>query len=231
MFTRVAWLAMLTPLCAGVTCRVTLPGDEDVLPGYVQLDRATAELSITAAVSDTTASAVATIRRNGGNVELQNGQDLAVNGLSLLGPGPDGMYSRSVPRAAAYVVEVHEPTLGTYQTIVNAPADFAFTSPVTGEPVSLAGGFTLAWSNPSPSATYTLTLAQTLGGATLKVLGPFADETGSLPITSQDLMAFRQGADITITLVKTAQQTGLEGFASGTARVELSQTLRVVPGP
>jgi hypothetical protein len=182
-------------------------------------------------MASSSADVTATIRRNAATVKLQNGQEVTVNGVALSGPATSGLYSNSVPRAAVYVIRVAEPTLGSNETQVPAPPDFAITAPSGGQAVSLAGGFTLSWSNPSPNVTYQLTLSQTLDTAATEVLGSFPDNTGSLEITAENLMKFRQGADITIQLTKVAQNSDVAGFASGTARVELSQTINVVPAP
>lgn len=233
MLARAASFALLASLCMGVSCSIGVPGDDDddTTPGYVQLDRATAELKITAAVGDSNADVTASIRRSLAAVELKNGQEVAVNGTPLQGPGSGGLYSRSIPRATAYTVKVTEPTLGTNDTPLATPADFSITSPATGASVSLANGFTLNWSQPDASVTYTVTLSQTLGDAEVQVLGPFADDSGSLAVTAADLMKFRQGADVAIKLTKTAQTSEIGGFSVGTARVELSRSLSVVPAP
>jgi hypothetical protein len=163
---------------------------------------------------------------------LKNGQEVSINDAALIGPGAGGLYTQSAPRAAAYVIRAVDPTLGANETTVNAPADFAFTSPAVGGSVSLANGFTLNWSNPTPGLTYTVTLSQTLGSSSqVETLGPVADETGSLVITPANLIKFRQGADIAIKLTKIAEVSPISGFAAGTARVELSQTHSVVPAP
>jgi hypothetical protein len=234
MLKRAILFGVLSAMCAGVSCTITLPGDEDDpggVPGYVQLDRATADVNITATGQAANASVTASIRRNGFTVELKNGQEVSINGQALAGPGQDGLYTRSVPRAVAYVIRATDPTLGANDTTVNAPPDFAFTSPAPGANVSLAGDFTLSWSNPTPGATYTVTLSQTLSDSQVTTLGPFADDSGSLVIAPTDLAKFRQGANIAIKLSKVIQASAIGGFAAGTARVELAQTQDVVPAP
>ncbi len=225
---------VLSAMCMGMSCQITIPGDDDDpggVPGYVQLDRATAEVNIVSTVSAANASVAASIRRNGFTVELKNGQEVSVNGQALAGPGADGLYTRSVPRAAAYVIRAVDPTLGANETTVNAPPDFAFTSPAAGASVSLANGFTLNWSNPTPGATCTVTLSQTLSNPQVETLGPFPDDSGSLVIAAENLIKFRQGTDIAIKLTKVVEVSPVGGFAAGSARVELAQTQNVVPAP
>jgi len=229
----VRWLvfSLLASLCAGVSCQVMLPDDDLPGIGYVQLDRATVEMVITAPMQATTAEVTASIRRNGLVVRLQSGQEISVNGLALEGPGLTGLYSRSVPRAAAYIIRVSEPTLGTNETTVAAPADFAIDSPASGQGVSLSDGFALAWSQPTPGLTTMVTLTQMLGSVAVEARGPLADELGGLNLAAGDLTKFRQGADLGIKVAKTAHASSIEGLAGGTVRVELSQALSVVPGP
>lgn len=235
MLERAILLGVLSALCAGISCQINIPGDGDDdpggVPGYVQLDRATVEMRITSTIADDDAGVSASIVRNGNTVELKNGQAVSVNGATLVGPGAGGLYTRSMPRAAAYVIRAVDPTLGTNETTINAPPDFAFTAPAAGASVSLANGFTLSWSNPTPGATCTVRLSQTLANPQVETLGPFADDSGSLVVSAEDLIKFRQGADITIDLTKVTEVSPIEGFAAGTVRVELAQTRNVVPAP
>jgi hypothetical protein len=217
-------------MCAGVSCQVTIP-DDGTDPGYIQLDRVTADITITAAMSDTSAAVSASLRRNGLPVILQNGQEISINGLPLQGPSLSGLYSLTVPRAAAYVIRVVEPTLGTNETTVQAPADFAISTPAAGQTVSLSGGFDLTWTNATTGLTTVAALTQVLTSVAVETLGPFPDDPGTRQITAANLMKFRQGADLSIKLSKTAQVAGIGGLAGGSVRVELSQSSSVVPGP
>lgn len=236
MLKRLLLLVCITPLCIGASCSVIIPGDEDeggghLTPGYVQLDRATADIRITADMSDANADVAATIRRYAATVVLQDGQAVSINGEPLSGPSDTGAYSTTVPRDSVYVVRVVEPTLGTIETPLSAPPDFEITEPAPGAAVSLADGFTLSWSNPLPDAACQVTMSQTRAAEVTEVLEPFADDSGSVRITAEDLIQFRQGTDITVRLTRIAQALELEGFAHGTARIELSDAIRVVPGP
>lgn len=235
MLKRILMVGLLIPLCTGVSCQISIPDDDDDnsggSPGYVQLDRATAELDIKAALPATTADVVMSIRRNGRDVELQNGQQVTINDLPLLGPRSDGLYYRTVPRAAAYVVRVTDPTLGSNDATLLAPADFAITAPTAGQSVSLANGFTLTWSNPTAGHTTVATLSQTLATPAVKTLGPIADDAGSVVVAPADLINFRQGADIALKLTKTASIAAIGGFAQASGRLELSQSISVVPAP
>jgi len=221
--------------CTGVSCQVGFPGDDDNSggsPDYVQLDRAAVGMNIVSSLSDSTANATATIQRNGWPVRLQNGQSVSLNAQPLQETATPGQYSLSLPRSPAYLVEVYDPTLGSADTTVSAPADFAITEPAAGQNVSLANGFLLSWSAADPASTYVVTLTQTFNTLREKVLGPFPDDSGSRLITGEDLQDFVHGGslDLRIQLTKRSQ-TAVNGFASGTARVELSQTVSVVPGP
>jgi hypothetical protein len=213
-------------LCAGVSCEITFPDTR-----YVQLDQAVGDLTITSAQAAATAGVVADITHDGAAIELQEGQAVLVNGQALQGPGFDGQYSRSITRADAYTVRVNEPTLGAFETTISPPAETTITSPTAGQSVSLAGGFELRWDNPAPGVRYTLTMTQLLGTVRQQVLGPFDEGAGSLTVTSSDLSRFRQGANLDLKLTRSVQQAGISGFASGTLRVELAQTVSVVPAP
>lgn len=236
MLKKLFLVVCIAPLCVGASCSVIVPGDEDeggghLTPGYVQLDRVTADIRITADMSDANADVAATLRRYAATVVLRDGQAASINGEPLSGPSDTGAYLTTVPRDSVYVVRVVEPTLGTTETSVPAPPDFEITEPAPGAAVSLAEGFTLSWSNPLPDTAYRVTISQTRAAEVTEVLGPFADDNGSVRITAEDLLQFRQGTDINIRLTRIAQALELEGFAYGTARIELSDAVRVVPGP
>ncbi len=235
MFKRFLPLALLVPLCVGLSCTITVPGDDDDDggngPGYVQLDHVTAKFTITSTTVGDTATVQATLESAGRTVDLKSGQEVKVNGSPLVGPDGDGAYTVTVPVAAIYTIRVSEPTLGVQSTEVPAPADFAITDPQADAAVSLAEGFDLAWSNPDANLSCRVRLTQTLDGQRREDLGPFAD-AGSLTITADDLASFRQGATLSIRLTRTATVADLAGLAAGSsARVLLSETIGVVPAP
>ncbi|HOA74020.1 MAG TPA: hypothetical protein PL151_17195 [Phycisphaerae bacterium] len=230
MLRRTSLVALIAVTCTGVSCQITVP-DDGTGPGYIQLDRVTGDITITAAMPDTSAVVTASLRRNGLPVVLHDGQEITINGSPLQGPSLNGLYTVTVPRAAAYVIRVVEPTLGTNETTVQAPADFSISTPAAGETVSLSGGFDLTWTHATPEVTTVAVLTQVLTSLAVETLGPFPDDPAFRQITATDLMKFRQGANMTIKLSKTAQVNGIGGLAGGSVRVELSQSTSVVPGP
>lgn len=229
MLTRWFLLGCTLPFCLGVSCSIDFDDDS---PAYVQLDLATATMTISGTTESDTVSVRATIEHDGDPVELQNGQAVLVNSMELSGPNSDDEYTRTIDKASAYTVRVVEPTLGVQNTQVVPPSNFSITQPEAGGEVSLAGGFELRWSNADPGLNVTVKLSQTLGTQREKTLGPIASDAGSLTITSADLEAFRQGATIAIEVIRTATTTDVAGFAEGsTAKVSLSNTTSVVPAP
>ncbi|MBI4579608.1 MAG: hypothetical protein HY718_07900, partial [Planctomycetes bacterium] len=226
-------VGLCLPWCMGVSCQISFPGDGDGGLGhpYVQLDRARAAITLSATTTGESASALASITSNGETVYLQKGQVVLVDGLEMLGPNVDRKYSRSVPKAGSYTIRVDEPTLGSDQTTIDAPADFSITAPADGASVSLENGFTLAWTNPDDTARYTITLSQTRtdGSRPTVVLGPASDAGGRV-IVHADLVDFRQGANLLVKVTKFTEVADVGGFAAGsTLKAELSQTISLVP--
>lgn len=220
-------------LCTGVSCNVRI-GDDDnggISSPYVQLDDATLAMAIRAAATDVNAAITATVRRGTADVKLQDGQVVSVNGVALIAPNSAGEYRLSIPRQDSYVIRVEEPTLGVFETTVAAPGAFSITAPITGQSASLSTGFTLTWSNPDAALQYKVGLHQLLfGGDRDQILGPAADATGSLAISTADLNVFRQGSNLDVAVTK-FREASVSGFATGSATVELSQTVVLVPAP
>jgi hypothetical protein len=213
--------------CVGVGCVVI-----DIAT-QIPLNQADAVITISQLAGAADATAVAVITDDSHSpartVVLSNGQAVSVNDHALSGPDTADEYVRTIPAAATYKVTVNEPTRGVEDTTIAAPGAFDITAPAAGSTASLSG-FTVTWSNPDPALTVRVRLTQTIFGAERdQSFGPFTD-TGSLGLGANDLRSFQQGANLLITVTRTKEVHGINGFRSGTLTAELSQTVTVSPG-
>lgn len=194
------------------------------------LDSATADITIIAE-SPTLARVYATfLDSRGRKLVLRGGQAVAVNGISLTGPDRIGSYVGTISASSDYAVEVTEPTRGITTTVCTPPPEFSILTPVANGTVSLSG-FTLAWDGIDVALESTITLVQTIFEADRTAsFGPFVDG-GEQSFTAEQLNQFQQGAPIKITLTKSSRYTSVNGFASGTVKVQLQKTQDVTPGP
>lgn len=225
--------------CTGLTCSISiLPPDDGGGGGNggggvspLPLDQTHARITIREFPQDGEADVAARITdRWGRNVRLRGGQEIAVNGQALLGPDTDSAYRRTIPIAVAYALTVTEPTRGVLTTTALPPPVTEIVVPVPGSIVSL-GGFSMTWSEPDPRFNIVITLRQTIFGQTrTREFGPDAD-SGSRTFTAANLSDFRQGAPLYLTLTRITPTVNVAGFASGTATVERSRTVIVIPGP
>jgi hypothetical protein len=223
----VLWL-LAAGFCTGGACMISISPDGD--SAGVPLDQATATFLIRPTDAGQ-AGVVASIKtRFGQTLVLSQDQSVSVNGVALTGPGEGGLYSATLPLAAAYTITVSEPTRGVQDTVVAAPAEFSISEPADGAAASLSG-FALAWTAADPNQKATIALRQTLFEIDrTRELGPFPDN-GSANLSAEDLQIFQQGALITVTLTKLSQRTSIDGFSSAKATVELSTSISVNPSP
>ena len=227
-------LVVAAGVCAGATCTIRFPG-VDGNPGgsstYVPLDQADAVITLLQSADGAEADVTAALTRLFGQaLELENGQAVSVNGETLTGPASDGTYRGSVDLADEYVVSVNEPTRGVEETTIGSPGGFDITAPAAGADASLSG-FALRWSNADASFDVLITLTQTLFGSEVtQDFGPFTD-TGTQSLDAQDLIDFRQGADLLITVTRVNERESIAGFSSGVLTVEHAVAVSVVPAP
>lgn len=116
------------------------------------------------------------------------------------------------------------------ETTITSPGGFQITSPSSGGDASLSG-FTVTWSNADASLEVTIALWQTLfGRTTTEEFGPQADR-GSYTFNHEDLIDFRQGADLLIAVVRAKEQQNIAGFSTGTLALQHAVTVAVTPAP
>jgi hypothetical protein len=222
-------LGLAVMLAALPACDISI--DVDFPNANAPLDQcdATFTLSTPAPDASTTVTARITTGAAAHTVVLRDGQAVYVGTQALAGPTL-GEYRATVAPAGSYVIDAYEPSRGSSQTTVLAPAAFDITAPAAGAPASLSG-FTLTWTAADPTQTVRVVLTQTLFGDEVDAsFGPFAD-TGSLTFTPDQLRDFRQGAPLSIRLTKTTATQPVGGFRNGTATVTLSRTVLVNPAP
>jgi len=226
MLRRTILLGLLAAVSSGVTCQFTTPSETINVP----LDEANAVITISQVAGDTEADVVAIITTGlASAVTLEGDQAVAVNDQALQGPDVLGRYERTITAADTYTVTVSEPTRGVEETTITAPGAFDITAPAAGATVSLAG-FNIAWSNPDATLQVRVTLTQTIFGyQRTQSFGPFAD-TGTLPLSVDQLRLFGQGANLQIALTKINERAGVNGFNSATLSAELTQVVVAVPG-
>ena len=218
--------------CAGASCSVSCDGSPIPWPNVdTELDRATCTMRIADNATGGTATATAQISTSTGwPVELGEGQSVQVNNQPMAPTGDSGEYAVTIPAAGTYTVTVTEPTRGVQTTSQPALPDFQITSPTEGGPASLSG-FTVSYSNTDAALQVSITLAQTLFGEEHHLtVGPLAD-TGSRSFTAQELIEFRQGANLSITVTKISQRDGINGFAAGQLSVERTRSVKAGPQP
>jgi hypothetical protein len=225
-------LALLaTGFCTGGSCTINIdhPGDPGAVAGYVPLDEAFLDLRINASGGTAEATAVITdlLHRI---VRLRQGQEVAINGRSLIGPDVAGVYRATLSAAGEYTVTVREPTRGVSNTLLQPPPGFSIVQPPAGGTASLSG-FTVAWTNSDPALDVEIRLTQVLFGAERTVtFGPFTD-TGTQALSASQLADFRQGAPLLVTVIRILESPAVEGFRSAVASVEISETVSVTPTP
>lgn len=215
-------------LCLGASCTITLPGDGT---GRTYLDQTDASIEITQVVGAAQAEVSATITDSLGRaIHFASGQSVTIDDVPLQGPSLSGEFSATVDAADEYVVAVDEPTRGVEHTTVVAPGEFDITSPAEGGGASLSG-FTLRWSPANDRFQVQMTFSQTIFGTTETVdFGPFTD-TGSRAFNADDLQAFRQGADLTISVTRISTVATVAGFETGTATAGVTAKVTVTPKP
>ena len=218
--------------CAGASCSVSCDGSSIPWPSVgTELDRATCTLRIAENAAGGTATATAQITSSTGwPVELGEGQSVQVNNQPMAATGNGGEYAVTIPVTGTYTVTVTEPTRGVQTTSLPAPPDFQVTSPADGGPASLSG-FTVSYSNPDAALLVSIVLTQTLFEQEHHLaVGPLAD-TGSRAFTAQDLVEFRQGADLSIAVTKISRRDSINGFAAGQLSVERTRSVKAKPQP
>ena len=227
-------LMLCLGLCTGLDCTINISGDG--LGGfgtdsYVALDEAHAVITINQSNDATEAKVGARITNQYGfTVQLEEGQDVSINGQSLSGPDTDGYYRGNIPVANEYTVTVTEPERGVLETTITSPGGFQITSPTAGGDASLSG-FTVSWPNADANLNVTIALRQTLfGQTTTEEFGPQAD-SGSYTFNHEDLIDFRQGADLLIAVVRTKEQQSIAGFSTGTLSLKHAATATSTPTP
>jgi len=230
MVKRSMVVGVVSLLCMGGSCTITIgPGDGGTARTY--LDETTANIEISQVLGASQATVSATIVDDDGRaIEFEDDQSVEVNAVALQGPNAADMFTATVPAADVYVIRVDEPPRGIESTSVDAPGEFAITSPAEGGGASLAG-FTLQWSGANARLQVRIRLTQTVFGKTEVVnLGPYTD-TGSRELTLDDLDRFVQGADLVVTLTKINAVNTVGGFQAGTATARLSSEHTLSPRP
>ncbi|HSW45349.1 MAG TPA: hypothetical protein VLM89_07245 [Phycisphaerae bacterium] len=217
-------LVVLTAtFCMGASCSISWDGPDTGVP----LDQADCTMRIAENSTEATVSAEITTRL-GFPVELDEDRSVLVNDQALTREGGTSRYAAKIPVADTYVVTVIEPTRGVETTSQAAPPDFSILSPTDGGTASLSG-LAVLWSNPDAPLRAVIVLSQVLFGETQQLTaGPLADG-GNRSFGAADLARFRQGADLTITVTKTVQRTGINGFDSGRLSIERSRLIRIQP--
>jgi hypothetical protein len=236
MAKHVLLLTLAAGLCAGASCTIqfadTNPPDNsgDGTSAYVSLDKASAVIAISQIQGEADADATLRIADRGGHaVVLQQGQAVSINGQAFGSPDNAGYYQRTISIAENYTVTVNEPTRGVVDTAIGSPAGFAIAAPAPSAAVSLSG-FTLTWTNPDVRFRVTLTLQQAEFGHPSQRFGPF-DDTGSHTFDAADLIDFRQGADLSITVTRTSALRSVAGFGSADFTVDHADTVAATPSP
>jgi hypothetical protein len=229
-------------LCLGVGCTLVPDGGPDGDPNTpdgggawtttvtTTLDNASAAIRVAQNVGAAGAEVTATLTDSRGRgVLLTADQYIRVNGVDLVSTGA-GHYAALIPAAPEYLLSVREPTRGVEETSIDTPGDFAVASPAPGAGASLSG-FALAWSAPNNHLDAEVHLSQTLFGNTQTVsFGPFEDQ-GSRAFTAQDLVNFRQGAELGVVLTKVNKTETVAGFRTGSLSVALTVRISLSPLP
>lgn len=227
MLKQVAVLGLAVGFLGGGSCSIDVnwPSTTDIT-----LDNVQATIRIERALNDDQAVVTATLENAfGRTIELETGQAVEINGVALVGPDEDGVYSAAVDEASSYIVTVREPTRGVEDTVVAAPAAFAITAPAAGGGASLSG-FTLEWSGAETGLQTELVLTQTISATKTEAFGPFPDD-GSWTFDAEDLRGFFQGAPLSVTLTKVREETEVAGFKSATVTVAVWTTRALDPQP
>lgn len=225
MTLRAILLLAVVPACAGSTCSVNVN-----VNSATPLDEATAIINIRRTENQSQATVEAAVTRGFANVELTDEQSIMVNGVELNRTG--GLFVASVPAADNYTVSVREPTRGVDTTHIAEPGGFDIVSPPAGGVASLSG-FMVEWTDAQAGFLAEVRITQTLLGEPKSLtVGPLAD-TGSLVITDAQIAdgEFGQGATMTLTVTRIAEETDVNGFASGTLRARLTKSITVNAGP
>jgi hypothetical protein len=237
MSKRICLLMLAVVPLTGVTCSVDFD-PLGVIPGGTTLDRARVTLAILQGATSSEATVDARIETTRGDtITLDEGQDVLVNGRSLVGPNEDGRFTRTIGANTLYTITITEPTRGVESTQISAPGAFVIIEPGQGAAASLSG-FTVGWSNPDPALSVRITLTQTLFGQTrTREFGLFPD-TGSFALTAADLgpqsasdPGFQQGAALIVRVAKFNTIAEINGIRDGYAQVEIFTAVNVIPAP
>jgi hypothetical protein len=227
MFLRFFCLAAAACSCVAASCDVEVqpPPSHCSRP----LDRASGSIEIRQSAG-MEALVVASVSDAGCPLMLEEGQGISVNGHMLSGPSPSQTYVAAVPASDSFTIRINEPTRGVSETVIDMPF-FDIQTPAPGQVVSITS-LTIAWTNSDPELGVRVTLRQVLQNLeTTRSFGPYTD-TGSLTLTPADFStAFRQGADLSITVTRINTRPAINGLRSGTVTAELSRTVTVTPAP
>lgn len=189
-------------------------------------------LTIAGSTTTGTATVLAVLVDDRGRpVDLEDDQSIEVNDTELERDS-DGRYSATVDISDSYVLRVREPTRGVEETTLATPTQFQITAPLSTDIVSLSG-FTINWDQVNAAFDTTVRISQSvLGVDRSEEFGPSPD-SGSQSVTSDDLVNWQHGGDITLTIsvVKQARQTNVAGFENADVSVELTATVVTTPGP
>ncbi len=195
-----------------------------------KLDLATCVMKIVSVAGNEQAEVTAILTDDDGlAVELRGEQQVTIDGEPLTPTATEGTYTQSVAAAVQHTVVVTEPTRGVEPTTLTAPFGWAITSPAEGQAASLLG-FTLNWSNASPSDRVKITITQTIHGSDKETTVDLEEDPGSYTFTANDLSEFgHPGNDLIVTVTKTNELDKLNGFNDGPVTLEHTETVALVP--
>ncbi len=224
-------------LCLGASCQVNvLPDDENTAP----LDQVTGTLNITQNASTNAGSATLALAAGGEPLVLSEGQSVLIDGAALASPTLVEPFTRTITPAGQHTVTVSEPTRGVESTTILMPTSPAISAPAPSEMVSLSQPLIIAWTPTDAGGSAEISLAQTTGVAgTQTRTFQVAVDTGTTTLTAADLAGLVHGSlngqlvtlQITVSRIRSAQATTINGLAAATLTTRSSTTMTVIPGP
>lgn len=196
--------------------------DGGATPPYIQLDQASATLTL----ADDASSSTVLILLHGSDgtpVVLQSGQSVSANGSPL--GGGQGNYSATLPVADSLAIKVDEPRHGVLTTTYDLPVAFQITN---ASSFDLAGD-TLTWSPIEPGDSVAIHLTQDANGVGKSADFTESEDTGSRHFTDLELKDYVQGYPLEITVTRSRPGAALQGVASSQVTLSRARTAELTP--